>query len=65
MSTSSEFNQLANLTNEELYKDPETKYGYSWDGHVFRISDDDIEHLKAGKPLQLIVDEYNVVIAKS
>lgn len=63
MKSPSSFIQLKSLSKDEIYSHPETECAVSWQGYIDKISKSDVEHLLAGKPLLLVVeDEYNVVI---
>ncbi|MCW4388746.1 hypothetical protein [Limosilactobacillus oris] len=63
MTSPSSFIKIGSLNKSEIESHPETECTYSWQGYVDKITKSDIEHLLAGKPLLLVVeDEYNVVI---
>lgn len=64
-STPSGFVQLNSLSENEIYSHSETKYACSWSGYIDKLSESDIKHLEAGKPLMLVVsDEYICILQK-
>ncbi|MBB1072409.1 hypothetical protein LMB63_09665 [Limosilactobacillus reuteri] len=64
MNTPSDFIELKTLDEDEIYSHDETRYALSWGGYPLSITEKDIEHLKAGKPLMLVVNEEYIEILK-
>ena len=61
MNTPSDFIELKTLDEDEIYSHDETRYALSWGGYPLSITEKDIEHLKAGKPLMLVVNYWQTI----
>ena len=61
----SDFIRLKSLSKDEIYNHDETLYATSWDGYTLNITKQDINHLKAGKPLMLVVNDEYIEVLKT
>lgn len=64
LNTPSDFIKLKVLDEDEIYNHDETRYALSWSGYTLNITEQDIEHLKNGKPLMLVVNDEYIEILK-
>ena len=64
LNTPSDFIELKTLDEDEIYSHDYTSYALSLWGYQLIITEKDIEHLKAGKPLMLVVNEEYIEILK-
>ena len=64
MNAPSDFIKLKTTDEDEIYSHDETRYARSWGGYPVNITKEDIEHLKSGKPLMLVINEEYIEILK-
>ena len=60
----SDFIKLKTLNEDEIYSHDETRFALSWGGYPLSITEEDIDHLKAGNPLMLVVDDEYIEVLK-
>ena len=64
MNAPSDFIKLKTTDEDEIYSHDETRYALSWGGYPVNITKEDIQHLKSGKPLMLVINEEYIEILK-
>lgn len=60
----SDFIKLKTLDEDEIYSHDETRFALSWGGYPLSITEKDIDHLKSGKPLMLVVEDEYIEVLK-